>query len=61
MKRMLEELLRASPVGQVLLTTDYQFGPGDARRRGPLSFAEFAELYNAGQVRMDTAYLITAT
>lgn len=59
-KRMLEELLRASPVGQVLFTTDYQFGPEDARRCGPLSFAEFAEPYNAGQVRMNTAYLITA-
>jgi hypothetical protein len=60
MMQMLEELLRSSPVGQILFTTDYQFGPEEARRYGPLSFAEFAGLYNAGQVRMNASYLITA-
>src|ERR1700750_1934075 len=52
-KGMLEELLGSSPVGQVLFTTDYQFGPEEARRFGPLSFAEFRRLYNAGKVQMN--------
>ena len=60
-KRMLEELLDSSPVGQVLFTTDYQFGPEEAQRFGPLTFAEFKGLYNAGEVRMNAAYLITAS
>src|SRR5207237_8518459 len=60
-KRMLEELLNSSPVGQVLFTTDYQFGPEEAERFGPLLFAAFKQLYNAGKVRMNAAYLITAS
>jgi hypothetical protein len=58
---MLEELLNSSPVGQVLFTTDYQFGPEEAERFGPLLFAAFKQLYNAGKVRMNAAYLITAS
>ena len=61
MKQVLEQLLASSPIGQILFTTDYQFGPTEVQRHGPLSFAEFKELYNAGKVRMNAAYLITAS
>ena len=60
MKQVLEQLLDSSPIGQILFTTDYQFGPMEAQRHGPLSFTIFKELYNAGKVRMNAAYLISA-
>ena len=60
MKRLLEALLASSPSGQILFTTDYQFGPAEAERCGPMTFATFKDLYNAGEVRMNAAYLITA-
>ena len=59
MKRMIERLLEDSPIGQVLFTTDYQFGPEPAQRFGPMTFAAFKDLYNAGHVRMNAAYLVT--
>ncbi len=60
MIQMLEELLLASPVSQILFTTDYQFGPEVAQRNEVISFATFKELYNAGKVRMNASYLISA-
>jgi hypothetical protein len=60
MKRMIERLLEDSPVGQILFTTDYQFGPPEAQRFGPMTFTAFKDLYNAGHVRMNTAYLVTS-
>ena len=61
MKQVLEKLLACSPVRQILFTTDYQFGPKEVQRYGPLSFAEFKELYKSGKVRINAAYLITAS
>ena len=45
-KEMLEELLAASPIGQLLFTTDYQFGPEKPQRYGQVTFAEFRQLHN---------------
>lgn len=61
MKEMIKELLSSSPVGQILFTTDYQFGPEETQKFGPMLFAEFQELYSAGKVRMNASYLITAS
>lgn len=61
LKRVLEELLSSSPVGQILFTTDYQFGPEVTQRFEPMPFVEFQELYNAGKVRMNASYLVTAS
>ena len=60
-KEMLEQLISASPISQILFTTDYQFGPETIQRFGPMAFAEFRELYNDGKVRMNASYLITAS
>ena len=60
-KEMLEELISASPVSQILFTTDYQFGPETTQKYGHVTFAEFKELYNDGKVRMNASYLITAS
>ncbi len=59
-KDMLQQLLLASPVGQILFTTDYQSGPETVERHGPLPFAEFCQLHNEGAIRMNASYLITA-
>lgn len=59
-KDMLQQLLLDSPVGQILFTTDYQFGPETVERHGPLPFAEFCRLHNEGAIRMNASYLITA-
>lgn len=60
MKRLIEKLLEYSPIGQILFTTDYQFGPEEAQRFGPMTFDVFKDLYNVGRVRMNAAYLITS-
>jgi hypothetical protein len=59
-KEMLEQLLQASPVGQVLFTTDYQFGPKGIEKHGPMSLMEFWDLHEVGKVQMNSSYLITA-
>ncbi|MBW4638338.1 MAG: hypothetical protein KME05_08890 [Gloeocapsa sp. UFS-A4-WI-NPMV-4B04] len=61
LKGVLEKLLSSSPVGQILFTTDYQFGPEVTQRFEPMPFVEFQELYNAGKVRMNASYLVTAS
>jgi hypothetical protein len=60
-KEMLEQLLVASPIGQVLFTTDYQFGPKGIEKHGPMSFSEFWTLHWEGEVRMNASYLIILT
>ena len=60
-KSLIEQLLAASPVGQILFTTDYQFGPNGAKRYRPISFSEFWQIHNAGKVRMNASYLISTS
>ena len=59
-KIMLNQLLSSSPVQQILFTTDYQFGPKTVERHEPMSFAEFWQLHETGEVRMNASYIITA-
>ncbi|PSB15148.1 hypothetical protein C7B65_25145 [Phormidesmis priestleyi ULC007] len=60
-KSLLKQLLAASPVGQILFTTDYQFGSDGAERYGSISFSEFWQMHNAGKVKMNASYLISAS
>lgn len=58
-KNLLQSLLIASPVGKILFTTDYQFGPKDVEKNGPITFIEFWTLHDSGNIRMNASYLIT--
>ncbi len=60
LKKILEKLLHSSPVRQILFTTDYQFGP-DTERFGLISFEKFWQMHDAGRIRMNTSYLVTAS
>ena len=60
-KDTLEQLLSSSPIGQILFTTDYQFGPKTIEKHGPMSFSEFWHLHEVGGVRMNASYVITAS
>ncbi len=58
-KEFLQQLLAVSPVGQILFTTDYQFGPDSGEKYGPLSFDEFWKMHDAGKIKMNHSYLVT--
>ncbi len=57
---VLASILRASPRGEVLFTSDWQFGPEWAYRFGPLTLAEFWRLHAAGTLYLNTAYVLAA-
>lgn len=56
LKELLLWLLDASPAGRLLFTSDYQFGPDGATRFGPVSPAEFWNLHDSRQLRMNALY-----
>ena len=57
-KLLLDELLLYSQTGQLLFTSDYQSGPEEVMRLGPLSITEFWDLHDAGKIRMNASYSI---
>lgn len=54
--RILNELLDASPSGQVLFTSDYQYGPKRRRYRRPIRISRFWELHKAGKLWANALY-----
>lgn len=52
---LLETLLEASPVGQVLFTSDYQFGPRRRYQR-PMKLEMFWALHDADRLHMNVLY-----
>lgn len=57
-KGLLLRLLRESPDGQVLFTTDWQAGPERPIRAGMVSWARFWAMHDAGELRLNTSYII---
>ncbi len=57
-KLLLKELLISSKSGQILFTSDYQFGPQKPIRVGPMTISEFWNLHDAGNIRMNASYSI---
>lgn len=53
---LLETLLEASPVGQVLFTSDYQFGPERRRYTEPLTLEQFWALHEEDRLHMNALY-----
>jgi len=55
-RKILEELLKASPEGHAVFTSDYQFGPRRRRYKRPLSLDRFWELHDANKLHMNALY-----
>ena len=55
-RKLMECLLGASPAGQLLFTSDWQFGPAWTRRFGPLDSLEFWRLHEARELLLNAAY-----
>ena len=58
---LLGRLLRTSPVGRAVWTSDYQFGPPEVLRfTPPLSLARFQQMHDVGEVRLNALYILDA-
>jgi hypothetical protein len=57
-KAFLKELLLNSTAGQLIFTTDWQFGPDWTKRETMLSFAEFWQRHDAHQLWLNALYPI---
>jgi hypothetical protein len=57
-RSVLERIVAASPRGQALFTTDWQYGPESAHRFGPLTLPEFWTLHASRHLYLNTAYLL---
>jgi hypothetical protein len=55
-RAIMAELLKASPVGKIIFTSDYQFGPRVRRYKRPLTLERFWELYDARKLHMNALY-----
>ena len=53
---IIEELLTASPVGRVIFSSDWQFGPDEVRRFSPVSEERFWQMHDAGGLRFNALY-----
>jgi hypothetical protein len=58
---LLSWLLRLSPIGQLLFTSDWQFGPDSIERHSPLTLASFWKLHDARQLHLNALYSVVAT
>jgi hypothetical protein len=52
----LKTLLEASPVGQVMFTSDYQFGPEGRLYTNPFTLNEFWSLHDADRLHLNALY-----
>ena len=53
---LLDWLLRNSPDGNLLFTSDWQFGPEDTQRLGPVSLSGFWRLHDSRKLMLNAAY-----
>ena len=58
LKELLLWLLESSPDGLLLFTSDYQFGPDDVARFGPITADEFWMFHDSRRLRMNALYSI---
>ena len=57
-RELLAWLLKASPEGKLLFTSDWQFGPAPARRFDAVGLDEFWQLHDSQNLRLNAAYPI---
>jgi hypothetical protein len=56
---LLDWLLRNSPDGNLLFTSDWQFGPEGTQRFGPVSLSEFWGLHDSRKLMLNAAYPVS--
>ena len=57
-RELLESLVHSSPVGELLFTSDWQFGPKRPYRSPVVSLEEFWALHDSRKLRLNGAYRI---
>jgi hypothetical protein len=57
---VMKSLVLASPVGRLLFTSDWQFGPEETRRIGLISLAQFWNLHDGKELFLNSSYAIHA-
>jgi hypothetical protein len=57
-RAVLASVLAASPLGQALFTSDWEFGPEWAYRFGPLTLGEFWHLHESRTLYLNAAYTL---
>jgi len=57
-QELLVWLLDASPKGELLFTSDWQFGPDWSRRSGPVSIADFWRQHGSHEILLNSSYPI---
>ena len=55
-KVLLKQLLQSSPVGKVIFTSDYQFGPNVKRYKRPITLENFWQQHDENKLRMNALY-----
>lgn len=53
---LLQELLKASPAGRIIFTSDWQFGPRRTGRFDPIGSGQFWKLHDAFKLRLNALY-----
>ncbi|MCA1566130.1 MAG: hypothetical protein LC803_10930 [Acidobacteria bacterium] len=59
-RMLFEQLLVASPVGRVTFSSDWQFGPDEARRFSAISSDRFWQMHDACELRFNALYEVVA-
>ncbi len=59
-RAVLSSILAASPVGQALFTSDWQFGPDWTQRFGPVSLGRFWQLHASRTLYLNSSYALVA-
>jgi hypothetical protein len=57
---VLSSILAALPVGRVLFTSDWQFGPEWTRRFGPLGLSDFWQRHDSWNLYLNSAYALVS-
>lgn len=56
--QLIKDLIQTSPVGEIVFTSDYQFGPEEYIRFEKLTISEFIIIYRNKGLRMNSSYRI---
>ena len=55
---LINKLVQSSPVGEIVFTSDYQFGPEEFEHYDHITILEFLSIYEKGELRMNSLYRV---
>ena len=56
---LIRRLIQESPVGEIVFTSDYQFGPDEFTRFEKLKMSDFLTIYKNNKLRINSLYRVT--